>query len=109
MSEDPVADGYAWAQRQQNAFPAWVTRYGGGDPGRWDYGLDSVNTLSYLIFDYFPTTEAIDDPANAGFSDPAAWYLGEIIRRSVPEKLCWSRQDYGPDAGDYVVRPTAKT
>lgn len=106
---DPVADGHAWAQRQESAFGEWVTRYGGGDPDRWDYGLDSVNTLSYLIFDHFPTTEAIDDPANAGFSDPAAWYLGEIIRRSDPKKLCWSRQDYGHDAGDYVVRPTAKT
>lgn len=56
--DDPVADGHAWAQRQQSAFPEWVTRYGGGDPGRWDYGLDSVNTLSYLIFDHFPTTES---------------------------------------------------
>lgn len=107
--DDPVADGHAWAQRQQSAFPEWVTRYGGGDPGRWDYGLDSLNTLSYLIFDHFPTTESIDAPDNAGFSDPAAWYLGEIIRRSDPKKLCWSRQDYGPDAGDYVVRHTAKT
>ena len=101
---DPVEDGQAWAQHQQSAFPEWVTRYGGGEPDRWDFGLDSVNTLSYIIFDHFPTTEAIDDPSNARFSEPAACYLGEIRRRSDPKKLCGSRVDYGPDAGDYVVR-----
>ena len=106
---DPVADGQAWAQRQQEAFPEWVTRYGGGDPDRWDYGLDSLNVLSYIIFDDFPTMEAIDDPDNAAFTEPAAWYLGEIVRRSDAKKMRWSRQDYGFDAGHYVVQPKAKT
>jgi hypothetical protein len=106
---DPVADGQAWAQRQQDAFPEWVTRYGGGDPDRWDFGLDSLNVLSYIIFDHFPTEEAIDDPDNAAFTDPATWYLGEIVRRGDLKKLRWSRRDYGYEAGDYVVEPAAKT
>jgi hypothetical protein len=112
MSEqlvDPVEDGQAWADRQQAAFPEWVTRYGGGDPARWDFGLDSLNVLTYIIFDQFPTEEAIDHPDNAAFSEPAAWYLGEIVRRSDPKKLRWSRRDYGLYAGHYVVEPAAKT
>jgi len=106
---DPDADGQAWALRQQDAFPEWVIRYGGGDPGRWDFGLDSLNVLTYIIFDQFPTQEAIDHPGNAAFSEPAAWYLGEIVRRSDPKKLRWARRDYGPYAGRYVVEPTAKS
>lgn len=106
---DPVEDGHAWALRQQDAFEQWVNRYGGGDPGRWDFGLDSLNVLSYIVFDSFPTQEAIDDPGNAGFTEPATWYLGEIVRRSDPKKQRWSRRDYGFDAGHYVVEPTAKT
>jgi len=109
QSADPAADGQAWALRQQDAFPEWVIRYGGGDPERWDFGLDSLNVLTYIVFDQFPTREAIDDPDNAGFSEPAAWYLGEIVRRSDPKKLHWTRSDYGPDAGHYVVAPTAKS
>jgi hypothetical protein len=108
-SADPAADGQAWALRQQDAFPEWVIRYGGDDPARWDFGLDSLNVLTYIIFDQFPTQEAIDDPDNAAFSEPAAWYLGEIVRRSDPKKLHWIRSDYGPDAGRYVVAPTAKS
>ncbi|BBZ15270.1 hypothetical protein [Mycobacterium branderi] len=106
---DPVADGQAWALRQQEAFPQWVARHGGGDPDRWDFGLDSLNVLSYIVFDRFPTREAIDDPGNAEFSEPATWYLGEIVRRSDPKKLRWSRRDFGLDAGHYVVEPTART
>ena len=105
---DPVADGQAWAQRQQEAFPEWVTRYGGGDPDRWDFGLDSLNVLSYIIFDDFPTMDAIDDPDNAAFTEPAAWSGGDR-RRSDAKKMRWSRQDYGFDAGHYVVQPKAKT
>jgi hypothetical protein len=106
---DPVEHGRAWAHRQEEVFPEWVARYGGGDPGRWDFGLDSLNVLTYIIFDHFPTQEAIDDPDNAAFSEPAAWYLGEIVRRSDPKKLRWSRRNDGPDAGHYVVEPAAKT
>lgn len=112
MSEqpaDPVADGQAWALRQETAFPEWVTRYGGGDPARWDFGLDSLNVLSYIVFDQFPTKEAIDHPDNAAFSEPAAWYLGEIVRRSDPKKLRWSRCDYGLYAGQYVIEPVARS
>jgi hypothetical protein len=92
QSADPVDDGQAWAHRQRGAFPEWVTRYGGGDPTRWDFGLDSLNVLTYIIFDHFPTEDAIDHPDNAAFSGPAAWYLGEIVRRSDPKKLRWSRR-----------------
>jgi hypothetical protein len=108
-SADPAADGQAWALRQQDAFPEWVIRYGGSDPAQWDFGLDSLNVLTYIIFDHFPTQEAIDHPDNAAFSAPAAWYLGEIVRRSDPKKLHWTRRDDGPYAGHYVVAPTAKT
>jgi len=108
-SADPEADGQAWALRQQDAFPEWVTRYGGGDPAGWDFGLDSLNVLTYIVFDQFPTVEAIDHPDNAAFSEPAAWYLGEIIRRSDPKKLRWTRCDHGLYAGHYIVEPTAKT
>lgn len=109
VAADPVADGQAWAQRQQDAFPEWVARYGGGDPDRWDFGLDSLDLLSYIIFDHFPTEEAIDSPDNAAFTEPATWYLGETVRRRDPKKLRWSRRDRGFDAGHYVVEPTAKT
>jgi len=91
QSADPVDDGQAWAHRQRGAFPEWVTRYGGGDPTRWDFGLDSLNVLTYIIFDHFPTEDAIDHPDNAAFSGPAVWYLGEIVRRSDPKMLRWSR------------------
>jgi hypothetical protein len=47
--------------------------------------------LTYIIFDHFPTEDAIDHPDNAAFSGPAVWYLGEIVRRSDPKKLRWSR------------------
>jgi hypothetical protein len=106
---DPVADGEAWAQRQHDAFPAWVAREGGGDRRLWDFGLESLDLLCYAIFDRYPTAEAIDDPDNAPFTDPATWYLGEIARRSNPKKLRWSRRDFGLAAGRYVVEPTAKT
>lgn len=106
---DPVEDGQAWARRQQDAFSPWVMNFGGGDAGRWDFGLDSLNVLSYIIFDRFPTTEMIENPDNAAFTEPAAWYLGEIVRRTDPKKLRWTRRDYGFDAGHYVVEPTAKT
>jgi hypothetical protein len=106
---DPILDAQAWAQRQQDAFPQWVTRYGGADPDRWDFGLDSLDLLSYAVFDHCPTEDAVRDPANDGFSGPASWYLGEVVRRSDPKKQRWSRRDHGMDAGHYVIEPTAKT
>jgi hypothetical protein len=106
---DPVADGQAWAQRQEVAFPGWVSTYGAGDPSRWDFGLESLDLLSYVILDRCPNPEAIDAPDNAGFAEPATWYLGEIVRRSNPKKLRWSRDEYGGYPRRYVVRPTAKT
>jgi hypothetical protein len=106
---DPVDDGQAWAQRQEAAFPEWVTRYGGGGPARWDFGLASLDLLSYSILDHCPSKDAIDNPDSAGFAEPASWYLGEIVRRSNPQKLRWSREDHGASAGHYVVQPTAKT
>lgn len=112
MSEqlaDPIDDGQAWAQRQEDAFPGWVTRYGGGDPARWDFGPESLDLLCDSILDHYPTEEAIHDPHNTGFAEPASWYLGEIVRRSNPKKLRWSRDDHGVHAGHYVVQPTAKT
>ena len=94
MSEqltDPVDDGQAWAGRQQDAFPEWVIRYGGGDPGRWDFGLDSLNVLTYIVFDHFPPQEAIDHPDNAAFSEPAAWYLGETAPLNLSRRTFWPR------------------
>ncbi|KAA1249862.1 hypothetical protein F0Q45_12720 [Mycobacterium simiae] len=107
--DDPIEDGQAWAQRQQAAFPQWVTCYGGGVADLWDFGLDSLDRMTYIVFGGFSTPQAIDDPANAGFSGAAAWYLGEIVRRRDPKKRRWARCDYGYDAGDYVVEPVAKT
>lgn len=108
-SADPLADGQAWAQRQEEAFTGWVTRYGADDPARWDFGLESLDLLSYTIFDRYPTVVAIEDPANADFTEPATWYLGEIVRRSNPKKFRWSLRDSGFYEGQYVVEPTAKT
>ena len=67
---DPVADGQTWARRQQDAFSQWVMNLGGGDAGRWDFGLDSLNVLSYSIFGQFPTKEMIENLDNAGFAEP---------------------------------------
>ncbi len=94
---DPAVDGQAWAQRQEAAFPAWVAQYGGGDPGRWDFGIESLDLLCYRIFQLFPTRQAIDDPNNGVFTQPASWYLGEIVRRSDPKKYRWSLRTWGSE------------
>jgi hypothetical protein len=52
--------------------------------------------LTYIVFDHFPTEEAIAHPDNAAFSEPAAWYLGEIVRRSEEEFPRWI-QRFGSD------------
>lgn len=107
---DLLADGQAWAQRQEEAFFAgWITRYGASDPARWDFGLESLDLLSYAVFDRYPTVQAIEDPDNAGFTEPATWYLGEIVRRSNPKKFRWGLRDSGLYEGRYVVEPTAKS
>lgn len=61
-----------------------MTRYGGGDPTRWDFGLDSLDVLTYIIFDQFPTEEAIDHPPNSGL--PAEIVQGEPPGAPIPRQ-----------------------
>lgn len=109
--DDPFESGDQWAQRQEGTFEAWIHRYGrlaGDDPLLWDFGIDSLDRLSYIVFHHI-SIEQLLNPADTTFADGAAWYLGEIVRRSDPKRQRWALRDYGMHAGDYVVEPTAKS
>ncbi|MCV7287757.1 hypothetical protein H7J87_20745 [Mycolicibacterium wolinskyi] len=98
-----------WAQRQESAFEEWVAQYGSDDTQLWDFGLDSLDRLTYILFNYFPTQAHLDDARNAEFVDGAVWYLGEIVRRSEPKKRRWSNRHTGTTSGEYIVEHTAKS
>jgi hypothetical protein len=68
-----------WLAEREQAFPDWVAQYGPGTG--WDFSARSLDDLGSLVLRLTPTVAALDDPANRGFVDGAAWYAGEALRR----------------------------
>lgn len=109
MTSDPATAGQSWADQQEAAFAGWVAAYSGVAPDHWDFGLVSLDLLSYLLLHRFESAYDVQDPVNAGFTEPATWYLGEVVRRADPKRQRWALRVHGVAEGRYVVEPTAKT
>ncbi|ORB76290.1 tetratricopeptide repeat protein [Mycobacterium scrofulaceum] len=116
LAPDKVAD--AWVAEQELAFPEWVARFGGGQG--WDFSNESLEAVADVVLHRCPTTADLDDPVNAGFTDGATWYLGEVLRRKDPHYWRWvAWGDHEParadeyrvaskDTGDYPTSPRQK-
>ncbi|MEV6341248.1 hypothetical protein AB0M12_41825 [Nocardia vinacea] len=82
----------SWLDEQEQAFPAWAAGPGAGTT--WDFSRQSLDALGALVLQLTPTLDALLDPANARFTDVAAWYLGESIRRIKGGE--WGYRDGNP-------------
>jgi hypothetical protein len=102
---DAIADGEQWAARQAALFPAFLERYASAHE-RYDFSLASLDEVGYQVLHRFSSSDDIEDPANADFTDGASWYLGEVARRARP-KWRW-RAERGLFAGHYCVRSPTK-
>lgn len=66
-----------WLEHRERLFPEWAREF----PGPWDFTPASLDALEELARRVTPDAAAL--AKNTGFGDGAAWYLGEVLRRSA--------------------------
>lgn len=84
MADSPPTDAArldGWLAEREAGFGAWAARY--GPDVAWDFSLESLTGLEEILRREFSSEEALHDPANRDFREAAAWYLGEVWRRSM--------------------------
>jgi hypothetical protein len=69
-----------WLSEQEQAFPGWARAH--ADAGTWDFSPESLDALEALTRRQVTGDVEAATGAQRAFVQQAAWYLGEVLRRS---------------------------
>jgi hypothetical protein len=86
-SRNPVLD--VWLRVQQQEFPAWAERHGGGR----DFTPASLERLEVLVRTRYAGSAQAWEERGSDFLRTAAWYVGEVHNRT-----CGTQWQYHPDS-----------
>ncbi|WP_018348407.1 hypothetical protein [Longispora albida] len=77
----------SWLSTQERAFPGWAARYGAG--AEWDFSAASTGPLAASVFTNAASGADLLAPGRAEFAECAAWYWGEVLRRTAAPVARW--------------------
>lgn len=95
-----------WLAEREDAFPQWVSGYS-DHREIWDFSPESLDSLETLARAVVKPNDDFFDPKYRDFTEGAAWYLGEVMRRVKGGQWRYNRGE--PDRyNPWVGRPYIK-